>query len=319
MNLIKVFFLLSFLLISSNANEVEPLFQYKASGAVTELIYEKNRLYASTDASSIDIFNTNTKEKVKSILFPKIKDFMGDLVNSKVYSIDIFEDKILSVSQGEKGGRNLNIYHNGKFNTIISDKKRMFIAKAKFLDKNKIIFALLSNEIFIYDINTKKKIKKVDVSLSKFSDFTLSEDKKKIVIADESGILKMLRTDDLELQKEFKNQNLDNVFQVALKNHIIATAGQDRRAAIYDTINNKAHYIPAPFLIYSVGLSPSGKLAAIAYDEENNILIFDTKNKTKKSMLVGNLAIISKILFLNEKEVFISSDDKKINYYKIKE
>lgn len=315
----KFFFFLAFLFTTLNANEIKPLFQYEASGAVTELIVKENKLYASTDASSIDIFNIQTKQKISTILFPKIKDFMGDIVNSKIYSIDILKDKILSVSQGEKGGRNLTIYENGKFNTIISDKKRMFIAKAKFLDENRIIFSLLSNELYIYDIKSKKKVLKVDVSLSKFSDFVLNENKKSVIVADESGILKMLNTDNLQVIKEFKNQNLDNVFQVDTKNNIIATAGQDRRAVIYDELNNNAQYINAPFLIYSVGLSPSGKKVGIAYDEENNVLIFDTKSKIKKFMLVENLAIISKILFINEKELFISSDDKKINYYKIKE
>lgn len=315
----KFFFFLTFLFTTLNANEIKPLFQYEASGAVTELIVKENKLYASTDASSIDIFNIQTKQKVSTILFPKIKDFMGDIVNSKIYSIDILKDKILSVSQGEKGGRNLTIYENGKFNTIISDKKRMFIAKAKFLDENRIIFSLLSNELYIYDIKSKKKVLKLDVSLSKFSDFVLNENKKSVIVADESGILKMLNTDNLQVIKEFKNQNLDNVFQVDTKNNIIATAGQDRRAVIYDELNNNAQYINAPFLIYSVGLSPSGKKVGIAYDEENNVLIFDTKSKIKKFMLVENLAIISKVLFINEKELFISSDDKKINYYKIKE
>ena len=315
----KFFFFLTFLFTTLNANEIKPLFQYEASGAVTELIVKENKLYASTDASSIDIFNIQTKQKVSTILFPKIKDFMGDIVNSKIYSIDILKDKILSVSQGEKGGRNLTIYENGKFNTIISDKKRMFIAKAKFLDENRIIFSLLSNELYIYDIKSKKKVLKLDVSLSKFSDFVLNETKKRIIVADESGILKMINTNNLQIIKEFKNQNLDNVFQVDTKNNIIATAGQDRRAVIYDELNNNAQYINAPFLIYSVGLSPSGKKVGIAYDEENNVLIFDTKSKIKEFMLVENLAIISKILFINEKELFISSDDKKINYYKIKE
>lgn len=315
----KFFFFLTFLFTTLNANEIKPLFQYEASGAVTELIVKENKLYASTDASSIDIFNIQTKQKVSTILFPKIKDFMGDIVNSKIYSIDILKDKILSVSQGEKGGRNLTIYENDKFNTIISDKKRMFIAKAKFLDENRIIFSLLSNELYIYDIKSKKKVLKLDVSLSKFSDFVLNETKKRIIVADESGILKMINTNNLQIIKEFKNQNLDNVFQVDTKNNIIATAGQDRRAVIYDELNNNAQYINAPFLIYSVGLSPSGKKVGIAYDEENNVLIFDTKSKIKEFMLVENLAIISKILFINEKELFISSDDKKINYYKIKE
>ena len=33
------------------------------------------------------------------------------------------------------------------------------------------------------------------------------------------------------------------------------------------------------FLIYSAGLSPSGTLAAVASDEENNVTVFNTKQK----------------------------------------
>ena len=34
---------------------------------------------------------------------------MGDIIDSKIYSVDVLEDNILLVSQGEKGGRNLSI------------------------------------------------------------------------------------------------------------------------------------------------------------------------------------------------------------------
>ena len=36
-------------------------------------------------------------------------------------------------------------------------KAGLFIARAKFLDENHIIYALLSNQIFIYDIKIKKR------------------------------------------------------------------------------------------------------------------------------------------------------------------
>lgn len=40
---------------------------------------------------------------------PKIKDFLGDVIDSKIYSVDVLE-KYLILSQGEQGGRNLDIY-----------------------------------------------------------------------------------------------------------------------------------------------------------------------------------------------------------------
>lgn len=317
MKLLKLIFSVVLLTNLLNAKDLTPNFTYSAKGGVTELLFQDNKLYAATTTSSVDIFDTVTRTKINSITLPQIKDFMGDKIDSKVYSIDVLNNKILIASQGEKGGRAINIFENDSLNEIISDKKNMFIAKAKFIDENKIIFALLSNEIYLYDLNKKENIKIIQVSHSKFSNFVLTEDKKRIIVADESGDLKMFTTKDLSHIRNFKNQNLDNVFQVDTKNGIIVTAGQDRRSAIYTIDGLNSNYKQAPFLIYSVGLSPSGKLAGIAINEENDVLIFDTKYKSNKHTLKQNPAILTNILFINENEVFVASDHEKINYYKI--
>jgi WD40 repeat protein len=138
-----------------------------------------------------------------------------------------------------------------------------------------------------------------------------------IVIADESGILTMIDSKNFEIIKTFRNQNLDNVFQVDIKNNLILTAGQDRRAAIYSMNEKNNYYKEFSFLIYSVGLSPSGNLAGVASDEENNVTIFNTNTKENLYKLTENKSTLSNILFINENEIFISSDDKNINYYKL--
>ena len=242
---------------------------------------------------------------------------MGDEIDSKIYSVDILEDSLLILSQGNKGGRAINLYKDSKLNEIISDKKRMFIAKAKFLDKNTIIFALLSNEIFVFDLIKKRVLETTQVSYSKFSNFVLTEDRKSIIIADESGDLQLRDSKSLQLIKTFKGQNLDNVFQVDTKNGLILTAGQDRRAVVYDIKYGNAYHKDANFLIYSAGLSPSAKLAGFASNEQNDVTIFDTKSKMDLHTLIQNPATITNILFINEKEVFVTSDHEKINYYKI--
>lgn len=316
----KIFnFVFSIILMFSflNAKDLNPSFTYLANGGVTDMVYVDHKLYVSTAASSVDIFDTKTQKKIKSISLPKIKDFIGDEIDSKIYSVDVLNDSVLILSQGEKGGRAINLSINDSVEELLSDKRRMFIAKAKFLDKNTIIFALLANEIHLYDIKEKKSKKIYQVSHSKFSNFVLTEDKKNIIIADESGNLKMLNTKTLELVKEFKDKNLDNVFQVDTKNGIIVTAGQDRRSAIYTIDGKKADYKSGTFLIYSAGLSPSGKLAGIAVNEENDVLVFDTRYKNDLYLLKQNPATLTNILFINEKEIFVSSDHEKINYYKI--
>lgn len=300
-----------------NAKDLSPSFSLVASGGVTDLVLKEDKLFASTVASSVDIFNIKTKERIDSIKLPKIKNFTGDIIDSKIYSVDVLRDNILILSQGENGGRNMDIYKNGKMEKIIEDKDRMFIARAKFLDENHIIYALLSNQIYLYDIKNKKVLKEIQISQSKFSNFKLTSDKTKVVVSDESGILTMLNSKTFEIIKTFKNQNLDNVFQVDIKNDIILTAGQDRRSAVYSLDGRISYYKEFSFLIYSAGLSPSGTLAAVASDEENNVTVFNVNSKENICNLTQNRSTLTNILFINENEIIVSSDDKKINFYKL--
>ena len=314
-----IFVFLSVFLYLSNifAKDLTPNYSLKTSGGVTDLVLKNENLYVATTDSSVDIFNVNTKEKINSIKVPKIKDFMKDTIEARIYSIDVLENNILILSQGESGGRNIDIYKDGKLNKIIEDKDRLFIAYAKFIDENHIVYALLSNQIYLYDIKNKKVVNEVQISQSKFSNFKLNEDKSKIVVADESGILTLLSTKDLNPIKRFDTLNLDNVFQVDMKKDIFITAGQDRRCAIYSLDEKISYYKEASFLIYSVALSPSAKLAAFASDEENNVTIFNTTTKENLYKLTQNKTTLTNILFINENEIFVSSDDEKINYYKL--
>ncbi|MGM0519815.1 MAG: WD40 repeat domain-containing protein [Campylobacterota bacterium] len=318
MNSLKIIVISLILLTTLNAKDTFPTYTYEASGGVTQLLIKNNKLYASTSYSAIDIFDLNTNKKIKTIKFKKIKDFLGDEVHAKVYSIDILNDKILALSQGERGGRNLQIYQNEKFTSLIEDTKRMFIEKAAFLDKNRIIFSLLSNELVIFDINKKETIKKIDVSLSKFSDFVLSDDKKRVIIADESGNLKIHSTKNLAYVNSLDKHNLDNVYKVDMNNNIIVTAGQDRRSVIYNLNNNRTKHIESDFLIYSAGINKSGQFAAISINENNDVLVFETSTLNKIAYLKNNPALISDIVFKSKSEVYVSSDHSKINYYKIK-
>ena len=314
-----IFVFLSIFLYLPNifAKDLTPNYSLKTSGGVTDLVLKNENLYVATTDSSVDIFNINTKEKINSIKVPKIKDFMKNTIEARIYSIDVLDNNLLILSQGENGGRNINIYKDGKLENIIEDKDRLFIAYAKFIDENHIIYALLSNQVYLYDIKNKKAVNEIQVSQSKFSNFKLSEDKSKIVVADESGILTLLNTIDLNPIKRFDTLNLDNIFQVDMKKNIFITAGQDRRCAIYSLDERISYYIEASFLIYSVALSPSASLGAYASDEENNVTVFNVNTKKDLYKLLQNKTTLTNILFINENEIFVSSDDEKINYYKL--
>jgi len=291
---------------------------YLSSGSVVDIVYKENKLYSATDASCVDIFDFKTKKIIQKIVVEQITDFMGDTIDSKVYSVDLIKDKMLILSQAQKGARRVHIYEDKKLTLVLPYTKKLFIAKAKFLDENTVLLGLLSNEIISYNINEQSVNYRVQISQSKFSNFVLNEDKTEVIIADESGDLKIHNTKDGSFIKELSGQNLDNVFQVDSKNGIIATAGQDRRVVIFAPKFESAYYKTASFLIYSVGLSPSGKLVGFASDENNNVTVFNTITKSTLGIFGGNKMTLSNILFINENEFFSASDDKTINYYKIK-
>ena len=315
----KIFLIITVLISSIFAADFQqPSKRYTSSGAVVDMVLADQKLYSATDASSVDVFDLKSTKIIKKITVSKITDFMGDVIDSKVYSVDVLDGAVVLLSQGEKGFRRVHTYIDGKLVEVISIQDQLYIAKVVFLDSKTLLLGLLSNEIIAYDIATKKMNYRQQVSFSKFSNFALNEKKSEVVVADESGDLKIHSTKDGKLLKTLEGQNLDNVFQVDYKNGIIATAGQDRRVVIYNTTFNSAYYKTAPFLIYGVGLSPSGKLVAYASDEQNNVTVFKTSSKNTVGHYGGNKMTLSKILFVNEKEFLVSSDDKTINLYNIK-
>jgi len=308
--------LLFSLLFSSEIKE--PTRSFTSSGGVVDLLYKEGRLYSATNASCVDVFDYNSGKLVKKIKVDKIEDFMGDLVDSKVYSVDVSGDKILILSQDRQGFRRVHIHKEGKTELLFDYSKSLTVAKARFLDENTILLGLLSNELVSYDINKGSINWMTQVSGAKFSDFALDETKEMVVVADESGDLKIHNTKDGKRLKLLSGQNLDNVFQVDCKSSIVATAGQDRRAVIYDLKSDSSYYIESGFLIYSVGLSPKGKIVGYASDEENNISLVDVSSKRVLGKFGQNKMTLTKIVFINENEFLAASDDKVINLYSVK-
>lgn len=316
MKIITLLTLLLTLLFSQEINQ--PMSKFTSSGSVVDLLYKDGKLYSATNASCVDIFDFKSRELIKKIEVEKITDFMGDIVHSKVYSVDVIDDKILILSQDKQGFRRIHLHQNGKTELLFDYNKGLTIAKAKFLDSNTILLGLLSNELVSYDIKKGTNNWLVQVSGAKFSDFVLNESKSEVVVADESGNLKVHNTKDGKRIKLLSGQNLDNVFQVDYKKGVIATAGQDRRAVIYFPILNSSYYLESNFLIYSVGLSPSGKIVGYSSDENNNVTLVNTATKSNIGKYGGNLMTLSKIVFINENEFLVASDDNVINLYSVK-
>jgi len=170
------------------------------------------------------------------------------------------------------------------------------------------------------DLGNKKEVTEAALGLRNQPEMYLIQPKHLLIAVrdtENSGDMKLVNVKDGKMIKVLKGQNLDNVFQVDFKNKTIVTAGQDRRCAVYGTQDSRAYYKQASFLIYSVGLSPSAKLAGFASDENNNVTIFNTQTKSDLYKLGNHKMTLTNILFINEEELFTSSDSKEINYWKL--
>jgi WD40 repeat protein len=304
------------ILIPLQANRIEPLYKLHASGMVYDMVIDSGRLYAATDAGRVDIFDIASRKIVNRIELPGIKDFMGDLIASKIYSVDVLKDSILMVSAGKSGYRNVYLYDGKVLKKVIDSQIELTIKEARFIDKDRILLGLLGNELILYQISSGKQLYKVQMSPSHFNDLALNEDRSKVATADESGVVYILNVADGKTVQILSGQNVDNIYKIDFKKGVVITAGQDRRCAVYRS-DRKAYYLPGTFLIYAAGLSPSGKTGLFAANMENEVQVFNTKTKSKIAMLGGHNATLTCFAFLNETELFSAAEENDILFWKL--
>jgi len=289
-----------------------PVASIDINGTAKDMVLHDNRLVIATDMGHIEIFDSDSLEKVKEISIPDVKDFMGDVMPARVMSADSIGGKYLLLSDSGKGGySNLYMYAD-HLTQLLSAEDKEAIIKARFIDESHILLGYLSNEVALLDVKSKKERYKVQLSESKFSDFALNEDKTQAVFACESGVLSLFDVQSGKLIKELKGQNLDNVYKVDFKADRVSGAGQDQRASLYDVKTGRGSYIKGHFLIYATALSPSAKKVAFAMDEKNDISIYSTSSKSKIALLKGQKSTLNVIIFQDENRLFSASDDSTV-------
>ncbi len=300
------------------ARDITPEKEIKIQGNVMDMAIHGTMLYVGTNAGTLDVYDIENEKFIEKVQLKEIHDFMGDLMYPKVYSVDIIGAKKLLLAEGEKGARELYINENNITTRVISGKAKLMMQKAKFIDENHIFLGLLSNEIILYDIKAKKSLYLVQLSQSKFSDFSLNEDKTKAVIACESGINFLVNVKDGKVIKELKGGNKDNVFKVSFKNGKVSAAGQDRIGSVYSLNSDDIEMFHAPFLIYATGLSADANLVAYAFGIDNEIAIFNLGTNAKVYNLKGQKSTLNSIIFYDKETIYSGSDDKFIMKWSLK-
>lgn len=316
---VPVFLILLLSSFALGSQEVYPSIKIKTSGAITDFVLKNNSLILATDAGTIETYQLNNGKQTHFITLPESRDFMGDIIPSKVFSIDVLNEKLLVVTQGEHGFRNVLLLKGSEIDTLLfASKEKLMVKKAAFINENQLLIGLMSNELVLYNFKKKETVYTSYLSPYTFSDFSLSEDKQFVFTADESGIVHQVKVADGKITKEFSDINVDNVYKLVYRKGTIVTGGQDRRVGVYQTITGNQYYLQKDFLVYCVGLNMEGTLGAFSADEENNITVFDTFSRQEKEKLVGHESVVTTIKFIDDKTLVSASDDRYFIIWKLK-
>ncbi len=297
---------------------IHPSLKIETSGAITDFFIDGSKITLSTDAGTIEEFSLNNGKRLKIEHLPDMVDFMGDPAPTKVYSIDKFDTKILIVTQGLHGFRNLLVADtNDTIKVIDATRNKLMIKKARFINNNQILLGLMSNELILFDINQKEIIYTSTISAYSFSDFYLNKNSQFVYTSDESGVVHKIDVKDGKITEEFSGSNVDNVYRLVYKNGVIITAGQDRRVGVYNSITGENYYLQKDFLIYSVALSNDASKGAFTASEENDITVFNVETRNELKKLKGHTSVITKMAFIDESTLVSAADDHYLIIWKI--
>jgi len=312
----KILLILLIFINTIIAKDIKPTFIIKSKGFVNDFVIDGSKLYVANDEGSVEVFDLKTKKLIDEIFIDPIYTTKQVWQNARILSVDRFEGNTLIVSNTTNAYRNIWIHDGKNLKHIIKQKDRIAIKEARFLTKDKLLFGTLGYEMMVYNSVDSYNTYETQVEQSSFADLVLSEDKKTMATSSESGQVTISNTATGQLIRKLKPLNLDKVYQVAYKNGVIITAGQDRKVAVYP-INKEPYTIKSSFLVYSVGLSTNGKTGIYSSDEHSTLQLFDTQTGKKTHQLIGHYAIPTTIKFYDNKSLFSAGYENKIFYWRI--
>ena len=316
----KLFLLLMSIVFAFSLSTLKPYKFYRYNYYISKVAFNKKYLIVGLENGHILINDFKTNKKLSEITLPKIHDFMGNLMAMPIYSLDISlnGENLLILTQGENATRILSIYNfKTKKITKYFQSKKLFM-QARYINNNEIFLALLSDEVLLYNLKTKKFLYDNQIGNYVFSTFALNENKTKAVIGDESGVAHIVNTQTGKKIEDLMGYNKNKTIALDFVKNYVINGSDDKRVAIYDiNTKNMVYKMDDKFLPYAVALSPKLDKFALQYDENNNILVSTIYGKPL-FLLKGHQMPLINMKFLNENTI-ISYSPSEIIIWKLKE
>ncbi|WP_281950734.1 WD40 repeat domain-containing protein [Nitrosophilus kaiyonis] len=315
----KIIILLLSIFAFAFAVDIKPFKKIDIGAAVLDIAIENSKIYVATDASKVLILDKDLN-RLKEIKVRKVKDFMGELNNADIYSIDVLDNTVLYLAQAEEGYSELFIYKDGKKEKVLDKSAMMYAKAAKFVDKTKAILVLMSDEVVLYDIKNKKVLKRKRAGEYFYSVSSIERDRKYFAIGDEGGEVIVVDTKTLENVKVFKDINKDKILSIFINKDLVAAGSRaDKTFALYNIKSGNYKTIKNPkFFIYAVGLSPDNRLAIYGDNEKFILKGIDTSSYDLKYRFIGHTHIVNVIRFLDKNLMITGSETGEIILWRLK-
>ena len=314
MKLLSILLILFF--VSSYAKDITPYRYVTASEAVSDFIKVGDTLIIGTEEGVVDIYDLKEDKLIDKITLPKVKDIWGEYMRPLIFSVDYLDGRLVFVVRIISGWREFYLYENKKLTKLVNASQRMTLQEVKFIDKDRVIFGTMGNEVMLYNLNAKKFIYRVELNQASFSDLVLSEDKKYVYSADESPLISKLLVESGKILQEFKKVNKRDIFSIDYKNGLLLSGGKDKRVILYET-PDKHKMTKGEFFIYAVGLNPKATKAAFVKNESDEISVIDTKSLKEIYLLKGHKQTVIKIDFFGENEILSADEANRLMFWKL--
>ncbi|MDE6885571.1 MAG: hypothetical protein K2P17_00805 [Helicobacteraceae bacterium] len=305
-----------FLLFSIVLNALQPNSKIYTQNFISSIFIYKDILYVSSDNGEVEIYNINSKKKLDSIKLDSISDYFGNKIEPKVFQTHTIDGKkLLILSQDSNGSSKISLYEDRKLVNLDINNADSIIKKAYFIDNDNILLGFLSNEIWLYNLKQNHIVWRVKPSEAVFSDLIINENE--AISTTEGGIIYIIDLKNGKISKELEGANFDNVYMLDSKFNVILSAGRDKACGVYYKNSASFKRLETEFLSYAVALSKDSTLGAVSFNENNDILIFNTANLKKIVLLNGGDALPNSIIFIDNSNIVASFDSKSILFWKI--
>ena len=308
-----LFFLFTLLNFIFAAQISTPYEEIEASANVLSTTLISGKLFIATDGGTVEIYDPKQSKFEEIIKIDDIKTYVSDHERPKILSIDELGGKILILSEGDYATKVLYLRENGQMKSI--NLTNQAIKKALFLDGEHVALASISNEIYFLNLKSGEIYEHFKISIAMLSDMEISEDRGTLAIACESGKVYFYNILAKKMDR-ILDIHTDNIYDIAYKNGVMISGGTDRIVGIFSAGTLKK--INTGFLVYGVGLSTDGKIAAYMSDEMSDVNLVDSSSLENIAMLKTGQSTINSIVFISDNEVATSAYEKKILFWRVR-